>query len=174
VYTPIHALWYHFAGLLGIKGPVAWITTWLVMAGMGFQLYWVVHEFQSLLKDRQLIAGEVMNEYEQKVSRGILRVVTTEPWTDCPNYKPLQFVFPRAMPAMSDASTMTNEAEMTGWRAYHTASTSTPQHVGSGSGSGAKSAGRKSTSASTPASTKGRKSKGMAAGGASGDNIAPW
>ncbi|KDN42987.1 hypothetical protein K437DRAFT_225874 [Tilletiaria anomala UBC 951] len=75
------------------------------MAGLSGQMQWVMREFQALLKDRQTISGEVMNEYEQK------------------------FVLPRAMPEVRDACVMTSEAEMIGvrdWQLRQSAPSQTP------------------------------------------------
>lgn len=70
------------------------------------QTHLLVRTYTALLKDRALLAAEVMHEYDQKVS--------TSPgaWKAQPRLTlHKQFVLPRAMPAVRDASTMTNQAE---------------------------------------------------------------
>ncbi|PWN38080.1 uncharacterized protein FA14DRAFT_107274, partial [Meira miltonrushii] len=55
------------------------------MAFISAQTAILVYFYAALVKDKELIAGEVMNEYNQK------------------------FVMPRAMPVCRDASTMTSQ-----------------------------------------------------------------
>lgn len=114
-YSPLHALLWHFAGtfLLPINGPVAWLAIFALMAGMSAQSYLLSLSFEGLVKDRALLAAEVMREYDEKVrSRRNVRCCSSNSsaYTEAkpsPSLCPLQFVLPRAMPTVRDVGTMT-------------------------------------------------------------------
>ncbi|UZJ57066.1 hypothetical protein CBS101457_006386 [Exobasidium rhododendri] len=84
LYSPLHALFY----LLSLKSDFSrFITTFAFMVIVSAQTTLLVRFYTDLVKDKNIIAGEVMHEYNEK------------------------FVFPRAQPMCRDASTMTDEAE---------------------------------------------------------------
>ncbi|TFY71200.1 hypothetical protein EVG20_g1812 [Dentipellis fragilis] len=82
VYSPVHAL------LWMCWNSGNWIKMAFVMAGVGIQLRIMTQTYEALLKDRGIIAAEVMHEYDQK------------------------FVYPRVNPIRSDASVQTHEGEV--------------------------------------------------------------
>lgn len=88
VFSPLHALLWHIAGssLLPISGLPAWVTFFTILALITAQSLLISTLFSQLIKDKGLLAAEVMKEYDQK------------------------FVLPRAMPSVRDASTMTDES----------------------------------------------------------------
>lgn len=61
------------------------------MAAFSCQTLFLSNEYTAHVKDRSTLAAEVLHEYDEKVRY-------------C-----LQFVLPRAMPLVRDASTMTDE-----------------------------------------------------------------
>lgn len=94
VFSPLHLLVYiantrtgHQTS--GGKAYMLFISLGLMVFITG-QMALLIYFFAALIKDKELIAGEVMNEYNQK------------------------FVMPRAMPICRDASTMTSQSEMLG------------------------------------------------------------
>ncbi|MCO5556098.1 hypothetical protein L7F22_009642 [Adiantum nelumboides] len=94
LYSPLHLLIYiantrtgHHTGTG--KAYMLFVSLGL-MAFVSAQTALLVYFYAALVKDKELIAGEVMNEYNQK------------------------FVMPRAMPVCRDASTMTSQSEMLG------------------------------------------------------------
>lgn len=94
LYSPLHLLIYiantrtgHHSG--SGKAYMLFISLGL-MAFISAQTAILIYFYAALVKDKELIAGEVMNEYNQK------------------------FVMPRAMPVCRDASTMTSQSEMLG------------------------------------------------------------
>ncbi|KAI0062258.1 hypothetical protein BV25DRAFT_1885488 [Artomyces pyxidatus] len=82
VYSPMHAL------LWPLWNAGNWIMMAAVMVGVGVQLRVLTKTYDALLKDKAIIAAEVMHEYDQK------------------------FVYPRVNPIRRDACVMTNEAEI--------------------------------------------------------------
>ncbi|KAA1471164.1 hypothetical protein DENSPDRAFT_96624 [Dentipellis sp. KUC8613] len=82
VYSPVHAL------LWMCWNSGNWIKMVLVMTGVGIQLRIMMRTYEALLKDRGIIAAEVMHEYDHK------------------------FVYPRVNPIRSDASVQTHEGEV--------------------------------------------------------------
>jgi hypothetical protein len=82
VYSPIHV----FLWMLWNTGN--WIMMAAVMAAVSFQVRILMTTFEALLKDRAIIAAEVLHEYDEK------------------------FVSPRIHPVRRDACVMTNEAEI--------------------------------------------------------------
>ncbi|EPQ28713.1 uncharacterized protein PFL1_03517 [Pseudozyma flocculosa PF-1] len=88
IYSPAHALWYSNSGLFGITGALTWIMGLALMSLFSFQIHLLARTYAALVKDRILLAAEVMHEYDEK------------------------FVLPRAMPLVRDASTMTNQSEI--------------------------------------------------------------
>ncbi|KAI0281402.1 hypothetical protein BGY98DRAFT_913434 [Russula aff. rugulosa BPL654] len=81
VYSPVHAvLW-----MLWNAGN--WIMMAAVMVGVSFQVRALTTTYEALLKDRTIIAAEVLHEYDEK------------------------YVSPRMHPVKRDACVMTNEAE---------------------------------------------------------------
>jgi len=65
-----------------------WILTFAVMILVQVQLSMVTHAFQALVKDKEIIAAEVMHEYDEK------------------------FVYPRINPVRRDVAVMTHQAEV--------------------------------------------------------------
>ena len=65
-YTPPTALVLHF---LTPSSP--WVAI-LVALAVSFQCDFIVGKYAALIKDKELLAGEVMHEYDQKVSRDSL------------------------------------------------------------------------------------------------------
>ncbi|KAL9715157.1 hypothetical protein Ac2012v2_001817 [Leucoagaricus gongylophorus] len=82
LYSPIHAL------LWLATSSSNWIIMLFIMGLTGVQLNILVHSYNVLLKDKELVAAEVMNEYNQG------------------------FVYPQLYPFRKDAAVMTHEAEM--------------------------------------------------------------
>ncbi|PWN23352.1 hypothetical protein BCV69DRAFT_297290 [Microstroma glucosiphilum] len=89
IYSPLHACLWHFAGspLLPTGGFLAWLSLFFVMTLISAQSYMAITAFAGLVKDKSLLAAEVMREYDQK------------------------FVLPRAMPEVRDACVQTSQAE---------------------------------------------------------------
>jgi len=82
VYSPIHV----FMWMLWNTGN--WIMMAAVMVAVSFQARVLTTTYEALLKDRAIIAAEVLHEYDEK------------------------FVSPRIHPVRRDACVMTNEAEI--------------------------------------------------------------
>lgn len=61
------------------------------MSAFSLQTYYLGVQYAALVRDRQVLSAEVLREYDEKV-RGCLT----------------QFVLPRAMPLVREASTMTD------------------------------------------------------------------
>lgn len=111
-YSPLHSLLWHVAGtpLLPVRTLLGWFTFFATQVALSAQLVFLVTMFGGLVKDRALLAAEVMHEYNEKVSYmcsgleaedlGLIMSANS------------QFVLPRAMPVVRDASVMTSEAEM--------------------------------------------------------------
>ncbi|PWN29981.1 hypothetical protein BDZ90DRAFT_257093 [Jaminaea rosea] len=86
IYSPLSALLWHIVSgpLLPVSGFVAWVIFFVLMqGGLAVSLVGLATLFEGLVRDKELLAAEVMREYDEK------------------------FVLPRAMPAVRDASTMT-------------------------------------------------------------------
>ncbi|KAG6818107.1 hypothetical protein H0H87_000012 [Tephrocybe sp. NHM501043] len=82
VYSPAHAfLWM-------ATGWTNWIAMMVVMGLVWAQLRGMTYWYSTLLKDKEIIAAEVMNEYN------------------------LGFVYPRVMPVRKDVAVMTHESEI--------------------------------------------------------------
>ncbi|KAJ3562375.1 hypothetical protein NP233_g9618 [Leucocoprinus birnbaumii] len=82
IYSPIHALLW-----LAISSS-NWILMFIIMGLTGVQLNILVHSYNLLVKDKELIAAEVMNEYNEG------------------------FVYPRINPIRRDVAVMTHQSEM--------------------------------------------------------------
>ncbi|KAI9509388.1 hypothetical protein F5148DRAFT_768930 [Russula earlei] len=82
IYSPIHV----FLWMLWNAGN--WIMMAAVMVGVSFQIRVLTTTYEALLKDRTIIAAEVLHEYDEK------------------------YVSPRLHPVRRDACVMTNEAEI--------------------------------------------------------------
>ncbi|KAL6305348.1 hypothetical protein BKA93DRAFT_731179 [Sparassis latifolia] len=82
IYSPVHAL------LWTAVSSANWMRMLIVMAVVSAQLRAVTYSYEALLKDRTIIAAEVLHEYDEK------------------------FVFPRVNPVRKDAAVMTHQAEM--------------------------------------------------------------
>ncbi|KAF8636559.1 hypothetical protein AX17_003371 [Amanita inopinata Kibby_2008] len=82
VYSPAHAL------LWMATSTSNWILMFIVMFLVGFQLNIMTRAFRMLLKDKEMIAAEVLNEYNQG------------------------FVYPRLNPIRRDVAVMTHQSEM--------------------------------------------------------------
>ncbi|CAE6445160.1 unnamed protein product [Rhizoctonia solani] len=85
VYSPAHAL------LWMIFSSHTWFVALILMVAISGQIFALTRSYEGLIKDRRIIQGEVMNEYNEK------------------------FVYPRVMPVRKDACVMTHEAEMVSW-----------------------------------------------------------
>ncbi|KAF8077938.1 hypothetical protein FPV67DRAFT_1685237 [Lyophyllum atratum] len=82
VYSPAHAfLWMAL-------GSSNWISMLIVMGLVGVQLHAMTYSYTALLKDKDIIAAEVMSEYNQG------------------------FVYPRVNPIRKDVAVMTHESEI--------------------------------------------------------------
>ncbi|RDX56543.1 hypothetical protein OH76DRAFT_1451649 [Lentinus brumalis] len=82
LYSPVHSL-------LWIATTSAnWMLTFFIMFIVGVQTRALARSYEALLKDRAIIAAEVMHEYDEK------------------------FVNPRVNPVRKDAAVMTHESEM--------------------------------------------------------------
>ncbi|KEP53489.1 putative transmembrane protein [Rhizoctonia solani 123E] len=86
VYSPAHAL------LWMIFSSHTWFVALILMVAISGQIFVLTRSYEGLIKDRRIIQGEVMHEYNEK------------------------FVHPRVMPVRKDACVMTHEAEMVSWR----------------------------------------------------------
>ncbi|OCH85309.1 hypothetical protein OBBRIDRAFT_798308 [Obba rivulosa] len=84
IYSPVHAL------LWLVLTSANWMLVAFVMLGMGMQMRALMRAYTELMKDKAIIAAEVMHEYDEK------------------------FVYPRVNPIRKDASVMTHEAELVG------------------------------------------------------------
>ncbi|KAH8833620.1 hypothetical protein DL96DRAFT_1703270 [Flagelloscypha sp. PMI_526] len=82
VYSPAHCLMWM------ATNSSNWMMMFIVMGVVGVQIHTVSLSFRALLKDKEIIASQVMNEY---------------------NYK---FVNPRVNPIRKDASVMTHQSEV--------------------------------------------------------------
>ncbi|KAL1687085.1 hypothetical protein GGG16DRAFT_128243 [Schizophyllum commune] len=90
VYSPVHAL------LWMQTGSSNWIMMFAIMALVGFQLHALCRSFKALVKDKEIIAAEVMHEYNEG------------------------FVYPRVNPIRKDAAVMTHQSEMVDpWEDYY-------------------------------------------------------
>ncbi|KAH7343652.1 hypothetical protein B0J17DRAFT_713817 [Rhizoctonia solani] len=85
VYSPAHAL------LWMIFSSHTWFVALILMAVISGQIFALTRSYEGLIKDRRIVQGEVMNEYNEK------------------------FVYPRVMPVRKDACVMTHEAEVVSW-----------------------------------------------------------
>jgi len=81
IYSPLHAF------LWQAVSPGNWIMIFFLLGLASGQLFLLEQWYSRLVKDREIIASEVLHEYDQK------------------------FVYPHIMRVRRDASTMTNEAE---------------------------------------------------------------
>jgi len=82
IYSPVHSLlWMAFSG-------ANWMLMMVIMAIVSGQMRVLVRSFEALMKDKSIIAREVMHEYDEK------------------------FVYPRVNPVRKDAAVMTHESEV--------------------------------------------------------------
>ncbi|CAE6424519.1 unnamed protein product [Rhizoctonia solani] len=86
IYSPAHAL------LWMIFSSHTWFVALILMVVISGQIFALTRSYEGLIKDRRIVQGEVMHEYNEK------------------------FVYPRVMPVRKDACVMTHEAEMVSWR----------------------------------------------------------
>jgi len=82
IYSPAHAL------LWTAVTSANWMLMFCIMAGVGVQLSALARAYEALVKDKAIIAAEVLHEYDEK------------------------FVYPRINPIRKDAAVMTHEAEL--------------------------------------------------------------
>ncbi|KAI0748342.1 hypothetical protein C8Q80DRAFT_1171386 [Daedaleopsis nitida] len=82
LYSPVHAL------LWIATSSANWMLMFFIMFIVGIQIRALARSYEALLKDRSIIAAEVMHEYDEK------------------------FVNPRVNPVRKDAAVMTHESEM--------------------------------------------------------------
>ncbi|KAI0636759.1 hypothetical protein C8Q77DRAFT_523030 [Trametes polyzona] len=81
-YSPVHAL------LWMALTSANWMMMFLIMFAVGVQTRALSRSYEALLKDKAIIAAEVLHEYDEK------------------------FVYPRVNPVRKDAAVMTHESEM--------------------------------------------------------------
>ncbi|KAJ7452403.1 hypothetical protein B0H11DRAFT_1741785 [Mycena galericulata] len=82
VYSPVHVfLWM-------ATGSSNWILMFFIMGLVGAQAHAMTHSYKALLKDKEIIAAEVFNEYNQG------------------------FVYPRINPVRKDVAVMTHQSEV--------------------------------------------------------------
>ena len=67
VYSPAHAVWWAVAGSLGMSVWASWLVTFFVMALFSAQSYMLAREYSAHVKDRQVLSGEMLREYDEKV-----------------------------------------------------------------------------------------------------------
>jgi hypothetical protein len=105
LYSPLHAVFY-VSNLKSNRGLSHFLFLLSLMAMASAQVTLLAHFYNGMIKDKNVIAGEVMHEYNEKVSpvREEVGIVTKS--------FPFKFVNPRAMPMSRDAWTMTDEAEV--------------------------------------------------------------
>ncbi|KAJ6630811.1 hypothetical protein B0H10DRAFT_1773890 [Mycena sp. CBHHK59/15] len=82
VYSPVHAL------LWMATGSSNWMLMLLIMGCVGAQANAMTHSYKALLKDKEIIAAEVLHEYNQG------------------------FVYPRINPVRKDVAVMTHQSEV--------------------------------------------------------------
>lgn len=79
VYSPLHALFYLVllkAGRAGLDGSVSSLMLCsLLMGATSAQAYLLATFYKGLVKDKTLLAAEVMNEYDQKVCEDLRRTL---------------------------------------------------------------------------------------------------
>lgn len=98
IYSPVHAL------LWTAWTSANWMLLFCIMVAVSVQLNMTTRAYEALLKDKAIIAAEVLHEYDEKV-RPLPDNV--EHLTDS-----LQFVYPRVNPIRKDAAVMTHESEV--------------------------------------------------------------
>jgi len=81
VYSPVHPLLW----MATTSGN--WMLMLVMMAGVGVQMRTLTRSYEALVKDKEIIAAEVMHEYNEG------------------------FVYPRVNPIRKDVAVMTNQAE---------------------------------------------------------------
>ena len=99
IYSPVHAL------LWTAWTSANWMLLFCIMVAVSVQLSMTTRAYDALIKDKAIIAAEVLHEYDEKVRLILLGDI--EPWVD-----PLQFVYPRVNPIRKDAAVMTHESEV--------------------------------------------------------------
>lgn len=67
LYSPLHAITYVYS-LTGDGGLSRLVKTFAMMAVLSGHFLVLVHYFTTMVKDKNLVAGEVMHEYNEKVS----------------------------------------------------------------------------------------------------------
>lgn len=82
IYSPVHAL------LWTAVTSANWMLICCIMGTVSVQMRAMTRAYEALLKDRAIIAAEVLHEYDEK------------------------FVYPRVMPVRKDAAVMTHQSEM--------------------------------------------------------------
>ncbi|KAF7294923.1 hypothetical protein MIND_01030400 [Mycena indigotica] len=82
VYSPAHSL------LWCATGPSNWISNILIMGFVSAQSFLITHFFKTLIKDKEIIAAEVFNEYNTG------------------------FVYPRLNPVRADVGVQTHQSEV--------------------------------------------------------------
>ncbi|KAJ7155957.1 hypothetical protein C8R43DRAFT_416605 [Mycena crocata] len=99
VYSPVHVfLWM-------ATGSANWMLMIFVMGLVGAQANAMTHSYKALLKDKEIIAAEVFNEYNQGVS---VCSYFTRFWL----IRWVQFVYPRINPVRKDVAVMTHQSEV--------------------------------------------------------------
>lgn len=125
VYSPAHAFLWMATGpanwmlMLVIMGSVgvqvcnssSLVGLWnLIFSSIGSQLNTMVHSYSTLLKDKEIIAAEVMHEYNQGVRLFPFTPVRTLS-VNAGSVLP-QFVYPRVNPIRKDVAVMTHQSEV--------------------------------------------------------------
>lgn len=100
VYSPVHAL------LWMCTGSTNWVLMCVVMCVVGVQTGTLISAYEGLVKDKGILAAEVMHEYNEGVG--------LHEWdaTGTTLIFLAQFVYPRMNPVRRDVAVMTHESEM--------------------------------------------------------------
>ncbi|OBZ69216.1 hypothetical protein A0H81_10806 [Grifola frondosa] len=99
-YSPVHAL------LWMATTSANWMLMCCIMFGVAVQLRALTRSYEVLLKDKAIIAAEVLHEYNEKVRLDLifqLRLVLSAR---------VQFVYPRVNPIRKDVAVMTHQSEV--------------------------------------------------------------
>jgi len=108
LYSPLHALFYTLH-LKSSRGFSHFVTVFILMAIASAQTTLLAHLYTDLVKDKSIVAGEVLHEYDEKVSSYLF---TKKISVLTPILSLCQFVKPRAMTVSRDASCQTDEAQV--------------------------------------------------------------
>lgn len=125
IYSPIHALlWMALTSanwmLMGVIMVIVsmqvrvYLSTLPIVYSsclcLHLQMRALIRSYEALIKDRSIIAKEVMHEYDEKVSVPYTSAINVSSCSR--NLFTSQFVYPRINPVRKDACVMTHQAEM--------------------------------------------------------------